>query len=474
MTRNIPGPGSKREAFEEQLHGCDCRQGCLQESCPCLQRFHANYHPQTQELLPDAVVTSSLKPILECNSWCACDAACSSRLVQHGPRVRLKVAPSGGGRGFGLFACEDVKKLTFVCEYAGEVVGVSEAGRRLGSGDGGMNYLIVLREHCATGVVLTCVDPRCMGNVGRFANHSCDPNLLMVPVRVDNSVPRLALFARRDITAGEELTFDYSGETVLDCLVSPGGVSHSINTGTDLHEAEDEKNIHSDSNNVGHDCDGSVDVESDVNLVYPEAVSSDGRCFSPGGSAIEKVNVQSDVKRLVKDDEGRDESIACRFDNRDAISHIHLNPTVATSLDRNKQTGHHWEPGTSISEMEIFKETLKTDELEERIQTKCSALQNHHGQNYEDGGKGNADQPAMPGNDSTGTLNMRKRKHFVGTDGGNCDGGGRRPNSDREPPPKGLVLSETGTGLAAPKACLCGSAHCRGYLPFDRLIFSPG
>lgn len=425
------------------------------------------------------------------------------------------MAPSGGGRGFGLFACEDVKKLTFVCEYAGEVVGVSEAGRRLGSGDGGMNYLIVLREHCATGVVLTCVDPRCMGNVGRFANHSCDPNLLMVPVRVDNSIPRLALFARRDITAGEELTFDYSGETVLDCLVSPAGVSHSVNDGTDLHEAEDEKKFHSDSNNVGHDCEGSAGVESVVNHVYPEAVSSDGRCFSPGGSAIEKVNVQSDVKRLVKDDEGCGESLTCSFDNRDAFSHIYLKPTVATFLDRNKQTRHQWEPGNSVTEMERFKGTVKTDELEgrnqtkctalqnyhghsheddgkgnadrpamprkkktdeleERFQTKCSALQNHHGQNYEDGGKGNADQPAVPGNDSAGTLNVRKRKHFVGADGGNCEGGGQRSDSDREPPPKGLVLSETGTGLVAPKACLCGSAHCRGYLPFDRLIFSPG
>ena len=427
------------------------------------------------------------------------------------------MAPSGGGRGFGLFACENVKKLTFVCEYAGEVVGVSEAGRRLGSGDGGMNYLIVLREHCATGVVLTCVDPRCMGNVGRFANHSCDPNLLMVPVRVDNSVPRLALFARRDILAGEELTFDYSGETVLDYLVLPAGVSHSVNSGTDLHEAEDEKNVHSDSNSVGHDCEGSAGVESDVNHVYPEAVSSDGRCFSPGGSAIEKVNVQSDVKRLVKDDEGRDESIACSFDNRDAFSHIHLNPTVATSLDRNKQTSHQWEPGNSVtenSEMETFKETVKTDELEGRIQTKCSALQNHHGHHEDDGkgnadrpampgkkktdeleekiqtkdstlqshpghgheddGKGSADQPAMTGNDSADTLNVRKRKHFVGLDGRNYEGGSQRPDSDREPPPKGLVLSETGTGLAAPKACLCGSAHCRRYLPFDRLIFSPG
>ena len=34
----------------------------------------------------------------------------------------------------------------------------------------------------------------------------------MVPVRVDSIVPRLALFAARNIEIEEELSFDYSGE----------------------------------------------------------------------------------------------------------------------------------------------------------------------------------------------------------------------------------------------------------------------
>ncbi|KAK7101957.1 hypothetical protein V1264_020258 [Littorina saxatilis] len=214
VTRNIPGPGSDEEAFQDQLCGCDCIHDCDDQTCPCLKRYGPNYHPKTGRLLPEAVQSSHQKPILECNSECACNNRCSNRLVQQGPGARLKVAPAGA-RGFGLFACEDVERLTFVCEYAGEVVGAGEARKRLDRKEGGMNYLIVLREHCSGGMILTCVDPRLTGNVGRFANHSCDPNLLMVPVRVENSVPRLALFARRDISAGDELTFDYSGETVL-------------------------------------------------------------------------------------------------------------------------------------------------------------------------------------------------------------------------------------------------------------------
>ena len=57
----------------------------------------------------------------------------------------------------------------------------------------------------------TFVDPALIGNIGRFLNHSCEPNLLMIPVRIDSMVPKLALFAARDILPEEELSYDYSG-----------------------------------------------------------------------------------------------------------------------------------------------------------------------------------------------------------------------------------------------------------------------
>lgn len=55
---------------------------------------------------------------------------------------------------------------------------------------------------------LYCIDARFYGNVSRFINHHCEPNL--VPVRVfmshqDLRFPRIAFFSARLIEAGEQL-----------------------------------------------------------------------------------------------------------------------------------------------------------------------------------------------------------------------------------------------------------------------------
>jgi histone-lysine N-methyltransferase SETMAR len=55
------------------------------------------------------------------------------------------------------------------------------------------------------------VDPTMIGNIGRYINHSCQPNAVVVPVRIDNPVPKLCIFALKVIHVGEEITFDYGG-----------------------------------------------------------------------------------------------------------------------------------------------------------------------------------------------------------------------------------------------------------------------
>merc|ERR1711974_424185 len=66
------------------------------------------------------------------------------------------------------------------------------------------------------------IDAATLGNIGSFVNHSCDPNLLIYNVWVncpDPNLPRLCMFAARDIVKNEQLTINYNQE--VDPSVTP-------------------------------------------------------------------------------------------------------------------------------------------------------------------------------------------------------------------------------------------------------------
>jgi len=60
-----------------------------------------------------------------------------------------------------------------------------------------------------------CIDANDYGNVSRFLNHSCEPNLQNYQVwieHLDKRRSRIVFFSNRYIRQGEELTFDYKYE----------------------------------------------------------------------------------------------------------------------------------------------------------------------------------------------------------------------------------------------------------------------
>jgi len=217
----IPGPDTERAEFRSQIAGCHCvNESDCSTGCECISRFGPSYDKDGRVIVKDAD-TPSHCPVFECNRACACKASCKNRLVQSGVHHKLSVFRTPG-KGLGLRAQQFIEKNMFVCEYAGEVLDRNTAAQRtkiLASKHSGHYYILVVREHLADNkMITTYIDPMYVGNVGRFINHSCNPNLYMVPVRINNNIPRIALFTLRDIQVGEELTFSYLGTHSVESI----------------------------------------------------------------------------------------------------------------------------------------------------------------------------------------------------------------------------------------------------------------
>jgi len=131
--------------------------------------------------------------------------------------VKLCIYRTENGCGWGVKTLENIKKGSFVVEYVGEVISNEEAEERGKKYDAeGRTYLFDLDFDKGQEDNPYTVDAAHYGNVAHFVNHSCDPNLAVFNVWIDcldPDLPRLALFAVRDIVKGEQLTFDYKQRT---------------------------------------------------------------------------------------------------------------------------------------------------------------------------------------------------------------------------------------------------------------------
>lgn len=214
---SIPGKGCDLNAFESQITtSCECVTACHDVTCACVKQNGLNY-------VDNLLLDDKLSPngsIMECNSRCGCPTQCFNRVVQFGPNTHLQIIPAGD-KGYGLICKLPLQKGQFVCEYAGEVISSEEAAVRRKSDN--INYIFALNEFAHQATIQTIVDATYIANIGRYINHSCDPNCIIVPVRVDSVVPKLAIFARRHISAAEEITYNYNGLGNTDAVDGDAG-----------------------------------------------------------------------------------------------------------------------------------------------------------------------------------------------------------------------------------------------------------
>jgi histone-lysine N-methyltransferase SUV39H len=193
--------------------------------------------------------------------------------------LKLCIFRTSNGCGWGVKTLETIRKNSFVIEYVGEIITNEEAEKRgvqygkliesfhtnLKTTENishffldseGRTYLFDLDFNDIDCVY--SVDAAHQGNVAHFINHSvnqvtrktfmgllinfslfqCDPNLAVFAMWancMDPNMPRLALFAQRDIHVGEELTFDYASSKTGNFFVYQININQSNSHGEYLH-----------------------------------------------------------------------------------------------------------------------------------------------------------------------------------------------------------------------------------------------
>ncbi|NXF10162.1 EHMT1 methyltransferase, partial [Smithornis capensis] len=180
------------------LQYCVCIDDCSSSNCMCGQLSMRCWYDKDGRLLPEFNMAEP-PLIFECNHACSCWRTCRNRVVQNGLRTRLQLYRTQK-MGWGVRTMQDIPLGTFVCEYVGELISDSEADVREED-----SYLFDLDNKDGE---VYCIDARFYGNISRFINHLCEPNL--IPVRVfmshqDLRFPRIAFFSTRHIEAGEEI-----------------------------------------------------------------------------------------------------------------------------------------------------------------------------------------------------------------------------------------------------------------------------
>lgn len=158
---------------------------------------------------------------------CPCGENCTN--VQFGQRKPVKTQVQWyGPRGFGLRTLEPISRGGFVDEYRGEVINYNEMVRRVRDHYKYTGNYYFLMYDAPAGEML---DGGLKGNITRFANHSCDPNCKIQKWLVCGTDElragefQVALFAARDIQAGEELTYDYGWSAFSPKSVADDGTT---------------------------------------------------------------------------------------------------------------------------------------------------------------------------------------------------------------------------------------------------------
>ena len=142
---------------------------------------------------------------MECtNDDCNCGDECGNQRFQRREYADVDVFETEK-KGFGIRIMESLEAHQFIYEYVGEVIDEPTFRNRTREyHDDGIRHFYFMMLQAGK-----FLDATRLGGLGRFCNHSCNPNCY-VDKWVVGSQLRMGIFAKRRIVTGEELTFDYN------------------------------------------------------------------------------------------------------------------------------------------------------------------------------------------------------------------------------------------------------------------------
>ncbi|CAF1907927.1 unnamed protein product [Rotaria magnacalcarata] len=231
---------------------CDCTDNCRDRmKCACyrktLNQALLNHDPLVVEKQKNRCTLSYilksigyerkrlLNPvssgIYECNSKCSCHHQhCTNRLVQQGLFAQLQLFKDKH-KGWGLRTLHDLPRGTFICQYVGELITSDQGHERAQTMDDKYQTSLDLVKQIHYEVNNDeddddddddepyVIDGSLYSNLGKYFNHSCNPNMYIQNVFIESHdlhFPNLALFTRTRVKAGEELTWHYNCELLPD------------------------------------------------------------------------------------------------------------------------------------------------------------------------------------------------------------------------------------------------------------------
>ncbi|XP_035539901.1 histone-lysine N-methyltransferase, H3 lysine-9 specific SUVH4-like isoform X2 [Juglans regia] len=226
--------------------GCNCKGKCTNaEKCYCA-RLNGGDFPYVRQ--DGGRLVEPRDVVYECGPRCGCGPNCVNRTSQQGMKYQLEVYRTEN-KGWAVRSRNFIPSGAPVCEYVGilrkncELDSVSGndyifdidcwqtingiGGRERRSCDASIrlsNHAKEIYDQISESEPEFCIDAGASGNVARFINHGCEPNLFVQCVLSSHHDVRLArvmLFAADDIVPMQELTYDYGYE--LDSVIGPDG-----------------------------------------------------------------------------------------------------------------------------------------------------------------------------------------------------------------------------------------------------------